>query len=135
MVNASVNLKINKAEFMKLLEDAEKITDEAADYMALDMKKSILTGAKSGQQYYSNGARHQSSAPGQAPANNTGALVRSIKVKKNKNDATISIKKDYAIFLEFGTSKMRPRPFIIPAFLRTKKWFSDKLQKLASRGR
>jgi len=130
MVNATVNLKINKAAFDSLINEATKVTDGAADFMANEMKKSILTGAKSGQQYFSNGRRHQSSAPGQAPANNTGALVRSIKVKKNGREATISIEKDYAIYLEFGTSKMRARPFIIPAFLKTKKWFSDKLNGL-----
>jgi len=135
MINATVDLKINKAAFDSLINDAEKITSEAADIMAVTMKASILTGAKSGQQYFSNGKRHQSSAPGQAPANNTGALVRSIKVNKDKNKATISIEKNYAVYLEFGTSKMRPRPFIIPAFLKTKKWFSDKLKELASRGR
>lgn len=135
MVNASVYLKINKGEFDKLINEATMITELAADKMAENMKKSILTGAKSGQQYYSNGKRHQSSAPGQAPANNTGALVRSIKVKKNGKEATISIEKDYAIYLEFGTSKMRARPFIIPAFLKTKKWFSDKLHRLADRGK
>jgi len=130
MVNATVDLKINKAEFDNLIKQASEISDKAAEVMAENMKKSILTGAKSGEQYYSNGKRHQSSSPGQAPANNTGALVRSIKIKKNGKVATVSIEKDYAVYLEFGTSKMRPRPFIIPAFLNTKKWLIDKLNGL-----
>jgi HK97 gp10 family phage protein len=134
MVNASVFLRINKDEFLKLLDDANKITEEAADKMAKEMKNSILSGAKSGRQYYVNGARHTASAPGQSPANVTGELVRSIKVTKERNKSTINITKNYAIFLEFGTSKMRPRPFIIPAFLKTKRWFSDKLHRLAYRG-
>lgn len=130
MVKASISLKVNSAELFKLLDDANKITENAADKMANEMKKSILSGAKSGRQYYSNGRRHTSSAPGQAPANNTGALVGSIKVRKERNKANISINKNYAVFLEFGTSKMRPRPFIIPAFMRTKKWFIDSLNRL-----
>jgi len=134
MVNASVFLRINKDEFLKLLDEANTITELAADKMAKEMKKSILSGAKSGRQYYVNGARHTASAPGQPPANVTGELVRSIKVTKERNKSTINISKNYAIFLEFGTSKMRPRPFIIPAFLKTKKWFSDKLHRLAYRG-
>jgi HK97 gp10 family phage protein len=134
MVNASVFLRINKAEFLKLLDDANAITEEAADKMVENMKTSILSGAKSGRQYYKNGARHTASAPGQSPANQTGDLVKSIKVSKSKNKATISISKNYAVFLEFGTSKMRPRPFILPAFQKTKKWFSDKLHRLAYRG-
>ena len=134
MIKASVELKINKAEFFKLLDSANKITEEAADKMVENMKTSILSGAKSGNQYYKNGARHTASSPGQAPANQTGELVKSIKVNKSKNKSTISISKNYAVFLEFGTSKMRPRPFILPAFSKTKKWFSDKLQRLALRG-
>lgn len=134
MVNASVFLRINKDEFLKLLDEANMITELAADKMAKEMKKSILSGAKSGRQYFVNGARHTASAPGQAPANDTGELVRSIKVTKERNKSTINISKNYAVFLEFGTSKMRPRPFIIPAFLKTKKWFSDKLHRLAYRG-
>lgn len=134
MVNASVFLRINKDEFLKLLDEANTITELAADKMAKEMKKSILSGAKSGRQYYVNGARHTASAPGQPPANVTGELVRSIKVTKERNKSTINISKNYAIFLEFGTSKMRPRPFIIPAFLKTKKWFSDKLHRLAYKG-
>ncbi len=128
MINASIDLKINKNALLKVLDDANQLTEKAADKMANEMKKSILSGAKSGRQYFSNGTRHTSSAPGQAPANNTGALVASIKVTKERNKSTINISKNYAIFLEFGTSKMRPRPFIIPAFLKTKKWFTDKLQ-------
>ena len=134
MVNASVFLRINKDEFLKLLDEANMITELAADKMAKEMKNSILSGAKSGRQYYVNGARHTASAPGQPPANVTGELVRSIKVSKERNKSTININKNYAIFLEFGTSKMRPRPFIIPAFLKTKKWFSDKLHRLAYKG-
>jgi len=130
MVNATVNLRINKDQFDKLINDASNITDDAAKMMAENMKKSILTGAKSGRQYGS----HTASAPGQAPANDTGALVRSIKVEKKKNESTVYVEKDYAIYLEYGTSKMRPRPFILPAFLKTKKWFSDKLHRLAYRG-
>lgn len=130
MVNASISLKINKDALLKVLDDANQLTEKAADKMANEMKKSILSGAKSGRQYYSNGRRHTSSAPGQAPANDTGALVRSIKVSKERNKAKISINKNYAVFLEFGTSKMRPRPFIIPAFMRTKKWFIDSINRL-----
>jgi HK97 gp10 family phage protein len=131
MINASVSLKINKDQFMKLLDDANAITEKAADKMATEMKNSILSGAKSGKQYFKNGARHTASAPGQSPANQSGALVKSIKVGKERNKSTISISKNYAVFLEFGTSKMRPRPFILPAFQKTKKWFSDKLKGLS----
>ena len=127
MVSSKVILRINESEFTKLLVDAEKITNDAADYMAEEMKKSIMSGSKSGSRYGS----HTSSAPGQAPANWTGELVKSIKVQKDKNKSFVYITAKYAEFLEFGTSKMRPRPFIIPSFIKTKKWFSNKLHRLS----
>jgi HK97 gp10 family phage protein len=103
----------------------------AADKMAKEMKNSILSGAKSGRQYYINGARHTASAPGQSPANQSGDLVKSIKVSKERNKSIISISKNYAVYLEFGTSKMRPRPFIIPAFMKTKQWIINKLKGIS----
>ncbi len=127
MVSSKVILRINESEFKKLLVDAEKITNDAADYMAEQMKKSIASGAKSGRRYGS----HTSSAPGQSPANWTGKLIRSIKVQKDKNKSFVYVTAKYAEFLEFGTSKMRPRPFIIPSFIKTKKWFSNKLHRLS----
>jgi HK97 gp10 family phage protein len=135
MVKTGVTLKINSVALDSIFRAAEKAVNNSAFDVAKEMKKSILSGSKSGRQYFIKGRRHQSSAPGQAPANSTGKLVRSIKVKKNGREATISIGKDYAIYLEFGTSKMRARPFIIPAFLNTKKWFADKLIAIASKGR
>jgi HK97 gp10 family phage protein len=131
MVNASVQIKSNKNQLLLLLDDANKITEQAADKMAKEMKNSILSGAKSGRQYFINGARHTASAPGQPPANVTGALVKSIKVNKERNKSIIKIEKNYAVLLEFGTSKMRPRPFIIPAFLKTKQWIINKLKGIS----
>lgn len=131
MISTSVKVKINKNEFLKLLDDANKITEEAADKMAKEMKNSILSGAKSGKQYFKNGARHTASAPGQPPANQTGDLVKSIKVSKERNKSIISINKNYAVYLEFGTSKMRPRPFIIPAYMKTKRWIINKLKGIS----
>jgi HK97 gp10 family phage protein len=94
------------------------------------MKKSILTGSKSGRQYFIKGRRHQSSAPGQPPANSTGQLVRSIKVKKTNNGQEVTIDAEYAAFLEYGTSRMRPRPFIMPALMKVKKNLLSKLKGL-----
>jgi len=127
MVSAKVQIKLNKAELTKIINQAENLVYDGSVYMAAEMKKSIASGAKSGKKY----GNHTSSAPGQSPANWTGKLIRSIKVQKSKGKAFVYITAKYAEFLEFGTSKMRPRPFIIPAFLKTKKMIQDKLKRIA----
>lgn len=127
MVSAKIQIKLNKAELTKIINQAENLVYDGSVYMAEEMKKSIASGAKSGRRYGS----HTSSAPGQSPANWTGKLLRSIKIQKTKGMAFVYITAKYAEFLEFGTSKMRPRPFIIPAFIKTKRYIQDRLKRIA----
>ena len=127
MVSAKVQIKDNKAELLNLLNKAENLVSESSTYMAEEMKKSISSGAKSGRKY----GNHTSSAPGQSPANWTGELLRSIKVQRDKNKSFVYITAKYAEFLEFGTSKMRARPFIMPAFIKTKRYIQDRLKRIA----
>lgn len=47
----------------------------------------------------------------------TGALQSSIAVSVNGNTAQISANTDYAAFVEFGTSKMMPQPYLVPSLL------------------
>jgi len=86
--------------------------------------KSIQSGAKSGVMYqmYNPRREHRASAPGQAPASDTGNLVSKIIVKqKSKNITNVESNADYSAYLEYGTSKMQPRPFMLPAFEKSKK--------------
>jgi HK97 gp10 family phage protein len=73
----------------------------------------ILRGSKSGRVY----GRHQASAPGEAPASDTGRLVQSIRVdfQPNALAGRVVAGTDYAKKLEFGTVKIAPRPFMTPA--------------------
>ena len=127
MVSAKIQIKVNKSELTKIINQAENLVYDGSVYMAEEMKQSIASGAKSGRRYGS----HTSSAPGQSPANWTGKLLKSIKVQKTKGIAFVYVTAKYAEFLEFGTSKMRARPFIIPAFLKTKKMILDRLKRIA----
>lgn len=85
--------------------------------------KSIQTGPKSGRIYekYNPRRTHKSSAPGQAPASDTGNLVSQIIVKqKNPDLVVVESNAIYSAFLEFGTSKMLARPFLFPATERSR---------------
>jgi HK97 gp10 family phage protein len=130
MVKTGVTLKINSVALDSIFRAAEKAVNNSAFDVAKEMKKSILSGSKSGRQYFIKGRRHQSSAPGQAPANSTGKLVRSIKVTKIDGGHEVKIDADYAAYLEYGTSRMRPRPFILPALLKVKRNLLTKLKGL-----
>lgn len=60
-------------------------------------------------------AKHTSSAPGEAPATDTGFLASSIYFEQaNKMQATIGSRLAYAYWLEYGTRKIKPRPSWTP---------------------
>ena len=85
--------------------------------------KSIMQGPKTGGIYekYNPRRTHRASAPGQAPASDTGNLVSQIQVKStNPDEVTVESGANYSKFLEFGTSKILPRPFLFPATERSR---------------
>lgn len=100
-----------------------------------DSNDEILDGSKSGITYtiYSNKRKfkHQSSAPGEAPANLTGNLRKSIGFdikgttqlefgsRSGPPAAGVSSRQhvaDYAKALEVGNSRVAARPYLKPAF-------------------
>ena len=84
--------------------------------------RSIQTGSKSGKTYkkYNPTRTHKASAPGEAPASDTGFLVSNIRVKDQKDLVEVRSEASYSKFLEYGTSKMLPRPFMFPASEKSK---------------
>ena len=95
--------------------------------------RSIQTGPKSGHTYekYNPRRTHKASAPGQAPASDTGNLVSQIMSVADGKDTLVESRAEYSKFLEFGTSKMLPRPFLFPASEKsTKKIVQVLIQKL-----
>jgi len=86
-----------------------------------DVKKRIQRGPKTGIIYTRGSvqnlsAEHQASAPGEAPATDTGTLVSSVYFEQStKLSATIGSRLAYASWLEYGTQKIMPRPAWVPA--------------------
>lgn len=57
------------------------------------------------------------SAPGEPPGVDTGALQRSITVQQVGHlRYVVAVGTEYAAYLEYGTSNMAARPFLLPAF-------------------
>lgn len=88
---------------------------KAGQLIETTAKQSITEGAVSG-------AAHVPSAAGQPPNEDTGALRRSIETRLSAQSTTPSVEvvaggptADYAVHLEYGTSRMAARPFMKPA--------------------
>jgi HK97 gp10 family phage protein len=122
------NLKKVLSQLDKLEKDMEipfqQIVKGGGQLIRTEAIKSIQTGAKSGVMYqkYNPRREHRASAPGQAPASDTGNLVSKITVKqKSKDIVNVESNANYSAYLEYGTSRMQPRPFMLPAFEKSKK--------------
>lgn len=101
-------------------ERAEAEIGRAVQAQALDVRsdiqRRIQRGPKTGATYTRGGITHRASAPGEAPATDTGALVSSIQYRAvDALTAEIESRLAYASMLEFGTVHMDPRPSWTPA--------------------
>jgi HK97 gp10 family phage protein len=79
---------------------------------------------------------HIASAPGEAPAIDTGKLFADIKVKYRDLGMTAIVGTTgtgYAGYLEEGTRKMFPRPFALPAYNEYRSRFMETLTLALSR--
>lgn len=89
-------------------------------------KAFIVTGYRS----------HRASAPGEAPAMDTGQLVNSIGVsKRGWMTVAVTAHTPYAMPLEFGTRKMAARPFFRPSAAKVQIWLTDAILDIFRRMR
>jgi len=109
-----------KAEIKRIGKEAEQGVANAVKATALevisDVKKRIQRGPKSGRTYTRGNVSHTASAPGQAPATDTGALASSVYfTQSSKLSAVVGSRLAYSAYLEFGTVRIKPRPSWTPA--------------------
>ena len=130
--NASAQIRQAVAEEISaaVFASAQQIRTEAI--------KSIQDGEKTGRVYKRRSVTHRASAPGEAPASDTGRLVNSIQAYNSGGGEAFTVAGrgtvGYAAMLEFGTSKMAPRPFMLPALEKSKAWITARLQDALRRG-
>lgn len=98
------------------------------------VKISMSASSHSGRIY----GGHQASAPGETPAVDTGVLVNSIaselaETSETSATANVGTGIEYGVYLEFGTSKMQPRPFMRPAIDNNKERIISTVRNYAKR--
>lgn len=112
-----------RAELRKINATAEDVVNEAAKVTSVAVRaraiKSIQRGPASGKIYGlvagRRGKPHQASAPGQPPQSDTGTLANSVKWEADRNGYAVGTAIQHGLHLEFGTSQMAPRPWLLPA--------------------
>ena len=119
-----------KAEIRRIGKKAEDGVSRAVKAAGIevitDVRRRIERGPKTGVTYTRGNISHTASAPGQAPATDNGFLARSIYFEQSsKLSATVGSRLAYASYLEFGTTRIKPRPSWTPAVEAA----SPKLQK------
>jgi hypothetical protein len=108
--------------------DADDVVREVITDLVTDTHAIAVAGIQSGgggRVYQkSNPTRtHRASAPGDYPATDTGRLVSSVRMilptaSSVAGEVGTSVK--YGAWLEFGTSRMAARPWLLPSFERAK---------------
>ena len=136
-MSRTVTVKINKLNFVGEAQRLEQIVDDelnmAAQRIVRDAQVAIMSPPKSGRVYGS----HQASAPGEAPATDTGNLANSGTVRRvGWLHFECVFSAEYAQALEFGTpsGKILPRPFLRPAVYKQAPILQEALDDALRRG-
>ena len=115
-----VGLKALTDQLIALGADADDVIEGAIFDLANETRNlavaGISGGSKTGRTYRRGNVTHIASAPGQYPASDTGRLVNSIKAIIIGTTAIVGTNVAYGPMLEFGTSRMAARPWLLPSF-------------------
>lgn len=119
---------------------AQAAVDDAVEATALELRGDIVKryqrGAKTGRIYqkYKPRRTHQASAPGQAPATDTGRLANSVVYRRlGLMTAEVSTPVRYGSMLEYGTLRIKARPAWRPAVELMRPKFNRRLQAALGR--
>jgi HK97 gp10 family phage protein len=109
MKDSEARRRLREAAMQGVVKATEGLRNEVIDLITLT--------PKTGKWYRIRGTWHRASAPGQAPASDTGKLVGSIRTKYyiRKLQGLVNCSVKYGGWLEFGTVRMAERPFMRPA--------------------
>lgn len=103
-----------------------------------DVLRMIQRGAKSGVVYKRGpdqnlSPTHRASAPGEAPATDSGGYVSSIDKQSFGLKGEVFSRMPRAFWLEYGTMKMSERPHFRPALEANREYFERRIAKALQR--
>lgn len=116
--------KLEKELAYRIVDEARTLIDSSTPSGRLYRRGGFGRGASRGLRLQGRRARgsgtriHRASAPGQPPAEDTGATYRNIHVKRLTSGRYRIRFGGSAGYLEVGTRNMKARPYIIPAIQR-----------------
>ncbi len=112
----SIEVHLNPAAFQGEVEDGIHPVIRNFIYDLRNRMVVSFNEPKSGKTYPRGKRVHQASAPGEAPAVEFGNLQNSLKTDfPTPLKGVLSIGAEYARWLEEGTDRIAPRPFVVPA--------------------
>ena len=132
-------INISIADFQRMLErqakqaeaDSRKFVTMASAEVERTAKRIMVESPTNPDVSYGKKHHHPSYA-GNPPAPDTGTLMRSIThsvdVKGNQvvgEVGSIIYNSDYPRFLEYGTSKMKPRPWLSASLIKCQGWMAN----------
>lgn len=103
--------------FFKVKGAAGRGVMAAAERVLETAVRKIKNPPKTGRIYTIRGVVHQASAPGEPPADDTGALAASGQVQHDVEEASsrVLFTAAHAPALELGTERMEARPYLRPS--------------------
>jgi hypothetical protein len=121
-------------------QDARRHVEDAVNATGLELRTDIIKryqqGPKTGILYVlrSPDREHRASAPGEAPATDTGRLANSV-LFRSLPSARAEVFTDvvYGAYLEFGTQRIAPRPAWRPAAEAATPKFRERLERALRR--
>ena len=98
-----------------------------------DAKYAIQTGGRTGRIYKRGTKTHQASAGGEFPKTDTGELVSNITSEFSSMGLEVTVgsrrSAPHGFMLEFGTSKMAPRPWLMPTIYSNRDYINKRFEK------
>jgi HK97 gp10 family phage protein len=112
-----MRVKLQLTGFKELLADLERVAQAGEEAAAWAVEKIANGTAERARERIGSGAG--AAPPGAYPKSKTGRLERSIGVLLTQAKTTTAIvgtAQLHGRFLELGTSRMEPRPWLLPSF-------------------